>query len=75
VLETVKALGVTLNRSVAPMRWRDGGTLGAESGASFDEFIRSRRDQTMTNKTRSNGMRQSRLVPAVSTLKRSASAR
>ena len=29
-----------------------GGILGAESGASFDEFIRSGRDADMTNKGR-----------------------
>src|SRR5580765_2228233 len=42
-----------------------GGILGAESGASFDEFIRSGRDRDLTNKARGNGMRQSRVVPAV----------
>jgi hypothetical protein len=42
-----------------------GGILGAESGASFDEFVRSGRDKDLTNKGRGNGMRQSRLVPAV----------
>jgi len=67
VLETVKALGVTAEAFELPPIPVNvtGGILGAESGASFDEFIRSGRDQTMTNKTRGNGMRQSRLVPAV----------
>src|SRR5256885_12352446 len=42
-----------------------GGILGAESGASFDEFVRTGRDKDLTNKARANGMRQSRVVPAV----------
>jgi Asp-tRNA(Asn)/Glu-tRNA(Gln) amidotransferase A subunit family amidase len=67
VLETVKALGVTpepFSLPVMPVAVT-GGILGAESGASFDEFVRSGRDKDLTNKGRSNGMRQSRLVPAV----------
>lgn len=39
--------------------------FGAESGASFDEFLRSGRDKNLTNKTRGNGFRQSRFIPAV----------
>jgi Asp-tRNA(Asn)/Glu-tRNA(Gln) amidotransferase A subunit family amidase len=67
VLETVKALGVTPEAFSLPAMPVSvtGGILGAESGASFDEFIRSGRDANMTNKQRANGMRQSRLVPAV----------
>ena len=41
------------------------GLSGAESGASFDEFVRSGRDKELSNKNRSNGFRQSQLVPAV----------
>ena len=67
VLETVKALGVTPEAFELPAMPVSvtAGILGAESGASFDEFIRSGRDQNLTNKTRGNGMRQSRVVPAV----------
>jgi Asp-tRNA(Asn)/Glu-tRNA(Gln) amidotransferase A subunit family amidase len=67
VLETVKALGITPEPFELPSMpvGVTAGILGAESGASFDAFIRSGRDQNMTNKTRANGMRQSRVVPAV----------
>jgi Asp-tRNA(Asn)/Glu-tRNA(Gln) amidotransferase A subunit family amidase len=67
VLETVKALGVTPEAFELPAMPMNvtGGILGAESGASFDGFVRSGRDKELTNKGRSNGMRQSRLVPAV----------
>jgi Asp-tRNA(Asn)/Glu-tRNA(Gln) amidotransferase A subunit family amidase len=67
VLETVKALGVIPEAFELPSMPVNvtGGILGAESGASFDEFVRSGRDKDLTNKARSNGMRQSRLVPAV----------
>src|SRR5438270_559449 len=41
------------------------GRLGAESGASFDEFSRTGGDKDLTNKGRGNGMRTSRLVPAI----------
>lgn len=67
VLDIVKALGITLEPFELPPMPASvtGGILGAESGASFDEFVRSGRDKDLTNKGRSNGMRQSRLVPAV----------
>ena len=62
-----KALGVTPEAFELPAMPVNvtGGILGAESGASFDEFVRSGRDKDLTNKDASNGMRQSRLVPAV----------
>ena len=67
VLETVKALGITPEPFELPSMPVSvtAGILGAESGASFDAFIRGGRDQNMTNKTRASGMRQSRVVPAV----------
>ena len=70
VLETVKALGITAEPFELPVMPVSvtGGILGAESGASFDEFVRNGRDKDLTNKARSNGMRQSRLVPAVENL-------
>jgi Asp-tRNA(Asn)/Glu-tRNA(Gln) amidotransferase A subunit family amidase len=66
-LEEVRALGVKLEAFELPDMPTNvtGGILGAESGASFDEFIRSGRDKDLTNKGRSGGMRTSRLVPAV----------
>jgi Asp-tRNA(Asn)/Glu-tRNA(Gln) amidotransferase A subunit family amidase len=67
VLETLKALGVTLQPFELPPLPLNltGGILGAESGASFDEFLRSGRAGELTNKGRANGFRSSRLVPAV----------
>jgi Asp-tRNA(Asn)/Glu-tRNA(Gln) amidotransferase A subunit family amidase len=67
VLAQLKGLGITLEPFELPAMPVSvtGGILGAESGASFDEFVRSGRDKKLTNKGRSNGMRQSRLVPAV----------
>jgi Asp-tRNA(Asn)/Glu-tRNA(Gln) amidotransferase A subunit family amidase len=67
VLDTLSALGLTLEPfELPPMPLNvTGGILGAESGASFDEFLRSGRDGELTNKGRANGFRASRLVPAV----------
>ena len=67
VLEQLKAIGVKLEPFEVPAMPLNvtAGILGAESGAAFDEFVRSGRDRDLTNKGRSNGMRQSRLVPAV----------
>jgi len=66
-LDAVRSLGVTPEAFELPAMPTNvtGGILGAESGASFDEFVRSGRDKDLTNKGRGNGMRQSRLVPAV----------
>jgi Asp-tRNA(Asn)/Glu-tRNA(Gln) amidotransferase A subunit family amidase len=67
VLDTMKALGLELEPFELPAMplGVTGGILGAESGASFDEFLRSGRDKELTNKNRANGFRSSRLVPAV----------
>jgi Asp-tRNA(Asn)/Glu-tRNA(Gln) amidotransferase A subunit family amidase len=66
-LEELRRLGVRLEPFELPSMPANvtGGILGAESGASFDEFIRSGRDRNLTNRNRGNGMRTSRLVPAV----------
>jgi Asp-tRNA(Asn)/Glu-tRNA(Gln) amidotransferase A subunit family amidase len=67
VLDAMKAIGVRLEPFELPKLPSNvtGGILGAESGASFDELVRTGRDKDLTNKGRSNGMRQSRVVPAV----------
>src|SRR4051812_1192775 len=67
VLDTIKALGIRAEPFELPAMpvGVTGGILGAESGASFDEFVRTGRDKDLTNKARANGMRQSRVVPAV----------
>ena len=67
VLATLEALGVTPEPIALPALPTSvtGGILGAESGASFDEMIRSGRDAAMTNRGRATGMRTSRLVPAI----------
>jgi Asp-tRNA(Asn)/Glu-tRNA(Gln) amidotransferase A subunit family amidase len=67
VLDELKAIGVKLEPFELPKLPLNvtGGILGAESGASFDEFVRTGRDKDLTNKARSNGMRQNRVVPAV----------
>ena len=70
VLETVRALGITpepfdLSTLTTTLVGGSGGVLGAESAASFDEFLRSGRTSQLTNKQRANGFRQNRLIPAV----------
>jgi Asp-tRNA(Asn)/Glu-tRNA(Gln) amidotransferase A subunit family amidase len=66
-LEQLRALGVKLEPFELPKLPLNvtAGILGAESGASFDEFLRTGRDRNLTDKRRANGFRQSRLVPAV----------
>jgi Asp-tRNA(Asn)/Glu-tRNA(Gln) amidotransferase A subunit family amidase len=66
-LDELRRLGVKLEPFELPKLPNNvtGGILGAESGASFDEFVRSGRDKNMTNRGRGNGFRSSRLVPAV----------
>ena len=67
VLDTLKTLGITPEPFELPKMPLNvfGGILGAESGASFDESLRSGRLKNMTNKGRGNGFRGSRLTPAV----------
>jgi Asp-tRNA(Asn)/Glu-tRNA(Gln) amidotransferase A subunit family amidase len=70
VLETLRALGITpqpfdLSSLTTTLVGGSGGVLGAESAASFDEFLRSGRTSQLTNKQRANGFRQNRLIPAV----------
>ncbi len=66
-LDALKALGISpkpLELPPMPLNLTSG-ILGAESGASFDEFVRSGRDAALTSRNRANGFRASRLVPAV----------
>jgi len=66
VLDQVRSLGVRIEPfelPKLPLNLVNG--LGPESGASFDEFLRSGRDKNLTNKSRANGFRQNRLIPAV----------
>ena len=66
-LDQLRSLGVALEpftMPTLPTRLADTGS-SAEAGAFFDEALRSGRDQRLGNTNRSNGWRQSRLVPAV----------
>jgi len=66
-LDQLRSLGVKLEPFTLPKLSLTAvsGPSGAESGAAFDEFIRNGRDKELTNKNRSNGLRQSHLIPAV----------
>src|SRR5262249_55406310 len=41
------------------------GGFGVESGAAFDEFIRTGGDKKLTSRTRGGGVRNARLTPAI----------
>ena len=66
-LDELRSLGVTLEPFELPQMPVDvaGSASGAESGAFFDEFLRSGRDTLLTREGRGNGFRRSRLIPAV----------
>jgi Asp-tRNA(Asn)/Glu-tRNA(Gln) amidotransferase A subunit family amidase len=61
----IEKFGVKLIEVKAPEGAADAGGFGVESGAFFDEMIRSGRDKQMTNPGRANSFRSSRLMPAV----------
>jgi Asp-tRNA(Asn)/Glu-tRNA(Gln) amidotransferase A subunit family amidase len=61
----IQKLGVKLIPIKVPEGSADAGGFSVESGAFFDELVRSGGDKKMTNPTRANGFRSSRLVPAV----------
>jgi Asp-tRNA(Asn)/Glu-tRNA(Gln) amidotransferase A subunit family amidase len=63
----LEAIGVTLEPFQLPKMPSNviGNILGTESGAAFDQSLRSGRLEKMTNRSRSNGFRSSRLTPAV----------
>lgn len=66
-LSDLKAMGVTLEPFELPKMPTNaiGSILGTESGAAFDHWLRSGRLEQMTNRSRSNGFRSSRLTPAI----------
>ena len=66
-LAELKAMGVTLEPFELPAMPTNaiGSILGTESGAAFDHWLRSGRLEQMTNRSRSNGFRSSRLTPAI----------
>jgi len=61
----VEKLGVKLIAMKVPEGNADAGSFGVESGAFFDELVRSGRDKQMTNPGRASSFRTSRLTPAV----------
>jgi len=61
----MEKLGVKLIEVKVPEGSADAGGFNVESGAYFDELVRSGGDKKMTNPTRANGFRSSRLIPAV----------
>ncbi len=64
-LTQIEKLGVKLIAVEVPEGAADSGGFGVESGAFFDELIRSGRDKQMTNPGRATSFRSSRLIPAV----------
>lgn len=64
-LEQVQAMGVRLIPLKIPEFMSDVSPYAVESAAFFDELIRSGRDKLMTNRSRGNGWRNARLIPAV----------
>ncbi len=64
-LAQVEKLGVKLVAVKVPEGSADAGGFNVESGAFFDELIRSGRDKQMTNPPRASGFRTGRLIPAV----------
>ncbi|HYL74699.1 MAG TPA: amidase [Bryobacteraceae bacterium] len=64
-IEQVQKLGGRLIPVKIPDWNIDVAAIGVESGAFFDELVRSGRDKQLTNPGRANGFRSSRVVPAV----------
>jgi len=64
-METLRSMGLTLVPVTVPDWTMDVSAYGVESGAFFDELIRSGGDKKMANPGRANGFRTSRLIPAV----------
>ncbi|MCU1328112.1 MAG: Amidase [Bryobacterales bacterium] len=68
-LAQLEKLGVKLVPVNVPEGSADAAGFNAESGAFFDELIRSGRDKQMSNPPRANSFRTSRLLPAVEYLR------
>jgi Asp-tRNA(Asn)/Glu-tRNA(Gln) amidotransferase A subunit family amidase len=64
-LAQIEKLGVRLIAVKTPEGSADAGGFSVESGAFFDELVRSGHDKQMTSPARANSFRASRLVPAV----------
>lgn len=64
-LAQLEKLGVKLVTVKVPEGGAEAGSFSVESGAFFDELIRSGQDKQMTNPPRANSFRTSRLLPAV----------
>ncbi len=58
-------LGVKMIPIKVPEGQADGGSFSVESGAFFDELVRSGGDKQMTSPQRGSSFRSSRLIPAV----------
>lgn len=64
-MEVLRGMGFQLVPVTVPDWTVDVAAYGVESGAFFDELIRTGGDKKMTNPGRANGFRSSRLIPAV----------
>jgi len=64
-LAQIEKLGVKLVELKVPDGTADNSSFGVESAVFFDELIRAGGDKQMTNPTRANSFRTSRLIPAV----------
>jgi Asp-tRNA(Asn)/Glu-tRNA(Gln) amidotransferase A subunit family amidase len=64
-LAQIEKLGVKLVPVKVPEGAVDASGFGVESAVFFDELIRTGRDKQLTNPTRANSFRSSRLIPAV----------
>ena len=64
-LAQLQKMGVKLIPVNVPDASADAASFSVESGAFFDELIRSGQDKQMTNPPRANSFRTSRLLPAV----------
>ena len=64
-IATLQGMGVELIPVTVPDWTLDTSNFSVESGAFFDELVRSGRYKQMTNPGRANGFRSSRLIPAV----------
>ena len=64
-IATLQGMGVELIPVTVPDWTLDTSNFSVESGAFFDELVRSGQYKQMTNPGRANGFRSSRLIPAV----------